>query len=92
MALGSQNSGNISRIWQYLCAFERWHIIELKKKVVILVYSIKSYCVLKMNKNKKKNWYISKFYHKKGKNGIQVAKKICDVYGHDAVSVCVAQS
>jgi len=28
MTLGSYNSGNINRIWQYLRAFERWHIIE----------------------------------------------------------------
>jgi len=30
--------------------------------------------------------YILKFYYKKGKNTTQAAKKICDVYGHDAVS------
>jgi len=28
-----------------------------------------------------------KFYYKKGKNASQRAKKICNVYGHDAVSV-----
>jgi len=33
-----------------------------------------------------------KFYYKKGKNATQVAKKICNVYGYDAVSVYVAQS
>jgi len=33
-----------------------------------------------------------KFYYKKGKNATQTAKKVYDVYGHDAVSVCVAQS
>jgi len=30
--------------------------------------------------------YILKFYYKKEKNVTQVAKKICDVYGHDTVS------
>jgi len=28
-----------------------------------------------------------KFYYKKEKNTTQAAKKICDVYGHNAVSV-----
>jgi len=32
-----------------------------------------------------------KFYYKKEKNTTQFAKKICDVYGHDA-SIRVAQS
>jgi len=58
---------------------------------VILVYSVKSYCVLKMNENKEEIRYILKFYYKKGKNA-RLLKKICDVYGHDAVSVRVAQS
>jgi len=49
-------------------------------------------CILKMNENKEEIRYILKFYYKKGKNVIQVAKKICVVYGHDAVSVHVAQS
>ncbi|KAJ0179306.1 hypothetical protein K1T71_005018 [Dendrolimus kikuchii] len=35
--------------------------------------------------------YILKFYYKKGKNATQAAKKICDVYGPNAVSVRVAQ-
>jgi len=50
---------------------------------VILVYSVKSYCILKMSKNKEEFWYILKFYYKKGKNATQAATKICDVYGHD---------
>jgi len=54
---------------------------------VILIYSVKSYCVLKMSKNKEKIRYILKFYYKKGKNATQAAKKLCDVYGHDAVRV-----
>jgi len=29
-----------------------------------------------------------KFYYKKEKNATQTAKKICDIYGYDAVSVC----
>jgi len=33
-----------------------------------------------------------KFYYKKKKNATQTSKKICDVYGHDAVSVCIAQA
>jgi len=41
---------------------------------------------------KKEIRYILKFYYKKEKNATQVAKKICDVYGHDAVLVCVEQS
>jgi len=45
-----------------------------------------------MNENKENIRYILKFYYKKGKNVTQVAKKICDVYGHDAISVRVAQS
>ncbi|GBP11395.1 Histone-lysine N-methyltransferase SETMAR [Eumeta japonica] len=36
--------------------------------------------------------YILKFYYKKGKNATQAAKKICDVYGPNAVSVRVAQN
>jgi len=31
-------------------------------------------------------------YYKKGKTATQAAKKICDVYGHDVVSVRVVQS
>jgi len=53
---------------------------------VILVYSVKSYCVLKMNKNKEKIRYILKFYYKKEKNAIQT-KKMYNVYEHDAVRV-----
>jgi len=59
---------------------------------VILVYSVKSYCVLKMNENKEEIRYILKFYYKKGKNVIQATKKICDVYGHNAILIRVAQS
>jgi len=44
-----------------------------------------------MSENKEEIRYILKFYYKKEKNG-KTAKKICDVYGHDAVSVRVAQS
>jgi len=40
-----------------------------------------------MSENKVEIRYILKFYYKKGKNAIQIAKKICDVYGHDAVRV-----
>jgi len=43
-----------------------------------------------MSENKEKIRYISKFYYKKRKNA--TAKKICDVYGYDAVSVRMAQS
>jgi len=35
---------------------------------MILIYSVKNYYVLKMNKNKKEIQYILKFYYKKGKN------------------------
>jgi len=49
-----------------------------------LVYSVKSYCVLKMSENKEEIQYILKFYYKKEKTATQAAKKICDVYGHDA--------
>ncbi|KAJ0175683.1 hypothetical protein K1T71_008842 [Dendrolimus kikuchii] len=35
--------------------------------------------------------YILKFYYKQGKNVTQAAKKNCDVYGPNAVSVRVAQ-
>jgi len=45
-----------------------------------------------MSKNKEEIRYLWKFYYKKEKNAIQAAKKICDVYGHDAVSIRVAQS
>ncbi|XP_043502667.1 histone-lysine N-methyltransferase SETMAR-like isoform X1 [Polistes fuscatus] len=45
-----------------------------------------------MSENKEEIRYILKFYYKKGKNATQAAKRICDVYGHDAVSVRVAQS
>jgi len=79
MALGSHNSSNINRIWQYFV----WKVTYrrvIKKKVVILVYSVKSYCVLKMSENKEEIWYILKFYYKKGKNATQAAKKICDIY------------
>jgi len=46
----------------------------------------------KCEENKEEIRYILKFYYKKGKNATQAAKKICDVYGHDAVLVRVAQS
>ena len=45
-----------------------------------------------MSEEKEEIRYILKFYYKKGKNATQAAKKICDVYGHDAVSIRVAQS
>jgi len=44
-----------------------------------------------MSENKEEIRYILKFYYKKEKNATQVANKICDVYGHDVVSVRVAQ-
>jgi len=69
-----------------------YHRVIKKKKVVILVNSVKSYCVLKMIENKEEIRYILKFYYKKGKNTTLAAKKICDVYGHDAISVRGAQS
>jgi len=40
-----------------------------------------------MSENKQEIQYILKFYYKKGKNATQASKKICDVYGYDAVSV-----
>jgi len=60
---------------------------------VILVYLVKSYCVLKMSENKKEIIFdtFQNFITKK-KNATQAAKKVCDVYEHDAVSVHVAQS
>jgi len=58
MALRLHNSGNINRIWQYLRAFEWTYYRATKKKVVILVYSVKSYCVLKMSENKEEIRYI----------------------------------
>jgi len=58
---------------------------------VILVYLVKNYCVLKISENKEIR-YILKFYYKKEKNATQVAKKICNVYGHDTVSARVTQS
>jgi len=54
------------------------------------VYSVKNYYV--ENDNKEEIWYILKVYYKKGENAIQAAKKICDVSGHDAVLVNVAQN
>jgi len=44
---------------------------------------------LKISKNKEEIRYILKFSYKKGKNATQVAKQICDIYGHDTVSVSV---
>jgi len=46
-----------------------------------------------MSENKEEIRYILKFYYKKEKNAscqTQTAKKICDVYGHDTVSVRMA--
>jgi len=43
-----------------------------------------------MNENKEEIQYILKFYYNKGMNATQVTKKIWDVYGYDAVLVCVA--
>jgi len=59
---------------------------------VILIYLVKNYCALKMSESKEESRYISKFYYKKGKNVTQTTKKICDIYGHNAVSLGVAQS
>jgi len=47
---------------------------------------------LKISENKEEIRYILKFYYKEGKNATQTAKKICDVYGYDAVSVPVTQN
>lgn len=44
-----------------------------------------------MSESKEEIRYILKFYYKKGKNATQAAKKNCDVYGPNAVSVRVAQ-
>jgi len=68
-----------------------YHIV-IKEKIMILAYSVKNYCVLKMTKNKEEIRYTLKFHYKKGKNATQTVKKICDVYGHDAVSVRIAQA
>jgi len=43
--------------------------------------------VVVLSRNKGEIRYILKFYYKKGKNATQTTKKICDVYGHDAISV-----
>jgi len=43
-----------------------------------------------MSENKEEIRYILKFYYKKEKNAIQVTKRICNVYEHDAVLVRVA--
>jgi len=75
-----------------ICVWKLTYHRAIKKKVVILVYLVKNYCVLKMSENKEEIRYILKFYYKKGNNATQAAKKNCDVYGHDAVSVRVAQS
>jgi len=42
-----------------------YHRVVKKKEIVILVYSVKSYCVLKMSENKEEIRYILKFYYKK---------------------------
>jgi len=42
-----------------------------------------------MSENKEEIRYILKFYYKKEKNATQAARKICDVYEHDAVSIHV---
>ncbi|KAJ0174407.1 hypothetical protein K1T71_009515 [Dendrolimus kikuchii] len=44
-----------------------------------------------LNESNEEIRYILKFYYKKGENATQAAKKICDVYGFNAVSVRVAQ-
>jgi len=46
---------------------------------MILVYSVKSYCVLKMNENKEEIRYILKFYYQKREECKKIAKKSCDV-------------
>ena len=44
-----------------------------------------------MSKNNEEIRYIWKFFYKKGKRATQATNEICEVYGHDAVSVRVAQ-
>ncbi|CAH2264971.1 jg5038 [Pararge aegeria aegeria] len=44
-----------------------------------------------MSKSNEEIRYILKFYYKIGKNAMQAAKKICDVYGPSAATVRVAQ-
>jgi len=58
--------------------------------MVLCLFSQKLLCL--ENDNKEEIRYILKVYYKKGENAIQAAKKICDVSGHDAVLVNVAQS
>jgi len=59
---------------------------------MILVYSVKSYCILKMSENKEENRiHLKILLQKKRKNATQ-AKKICDIYRHNTVSVRVVQS
>jgi len=47
----------------------------IKNKVVILVYLVKSYCVLKMSENKEEIRYILKFYYKKRRTRLRLLKK-----------------
>ena len=42
--------------------------------------------MLKMEENKGRFWHIMFYYIKKGKNATEMQKKICAVYGEDAVT------
>jgi len=53
---------------------------------VILVYSVKNYCILKIN-DKGEIRYILFQKRKECERVLKVAKKVCDVYGYDAVRV-----
>jgi len=75
---GSHNSANINLIWQYVCVWKVTYHRVIKKKVVILVYSIKSYW--KWVKIKKKFDIFWNFITKKGKIWLRLLKKF-DVYG-----------
>ena len=55
------------------------YILDIK--VVPFVYSVKSYCALKMEITECNFRHIFLFYFRKGKNAAQAHRKLCGVYG-----------
>ena len=50
------------------------------------VYSVKSYCDLKMEIPERHFRHNLRFYFRKGKNAAQVHRKLCGVYGDECLS------
>ena len=60
--------------------------MHLKIKTLKLVNFCVAILILKMEENMQHFWHSMLYYFKKSKNATEIQKKICAVYGEDAVT------